>query len=188
MKLLHNLLLIDSKIKNNTISLGGIELYLENKFGDGEHYAVFGEIKEAGVKVKDLQKGDIAYFTYIHAYNAKDRSLMIDDCMLTTDENILCYIRDGKLHVRDNVLIVLPIHEKINTTLIIPDSAKRILRTEGKVLATFDEEKFPVDSIVNYDQYAFAPFEFELHAKLFPKMNTVSVKADRVNFVYPQEV
>ena len=185
MQLLRNLLLIDSKIKNTTITVNGMELFIETKFGEGEHFATFGTIKEVGVKVKDMRAGDIAYFTYIHAYNAKDRGTMIDGHILTTDDTILCYIRDGKLHVRDNVLIVHPSQEKITTNLIVPDGAKKILRTEGKVLASFDEEQYPVGSIVNYSEFSWRPFEYELHSKLFPKLNTVSVKASEVNFVYP---
>lgn len=186
MQLLRNLLLIDSKITNTTLTIAGREFYLDSKFEEGANSSVFGTVKAVGIKVKDIQVGDIAYFTYIHAYNAKDRGLMVDNCMLTTDENILCVIRDGKLIVRNNVLIVKPTYEAIKSTLIIPDSTKKFMRTEGKILASYDEEIFPVGRLINYPELSWRPFEISLHAKLFPDTDTISVKASEVNFIHEQ--
>jgi len=187
MKLLRNLLLVSSKVQNNTVSLGGVEIYLENKFGDGEHYSVFATVVEVGVQCKDVKVGDIVYHSYIHAFNAKDRGTMIDGKVLMTEDTVICMVRDGKIIMRENMLIVQPTEERIITTLIIPDSAKKISITEGVILETCDEAAFPKGATVNYDSYAWQPFEFELHATMYKKKNTVMVKADRVNLVYDKE-
>jgi len=189
MKLLHNKLLINSKIRYDELTLaGGFKLILPNKYGDGEHDATFGTVVEVGNRVKEFQVDDIVYFSFIQSHNAAARDgAMIDGNILIDAGTVFCYFREGIMKCRENVLIVKPNFEKINTTLFLPENHKKVMRTEGVVLASYDEEKFPIGALINYEEFGWQPFEYELHATIYPKQNTVVVDATKVNLILSQE-
>lgn len=122
--------------------------------------------------VCNVKVGDKLYFNYLVVTDDNNR-LLVDgkEYWMVDYYHALALVRDGKvIPVGEHILIEPIIEEMKNDFIIIPDSVKKVVKTEGKVFASNDTE-IPVGAHVGFEDRGM--FENEIEGnKLFVMFNS----------------
>lgn len=130
------------------------------------------EIKLSDEFVSNVRVGDRLYFNYLVVTEDENRFITGGQEYWMVDYyHALAIVRDGKIiPVGDHILIEPIVEEMTNEFIVIPDSIKKVVKTEGKVFASNDPS-IPVGAHVAFEERGMFENEIEGH-KLFVMFNS----------------
>lgn len=162
------------------LDFNGGKIYLDPTFRP-EHnafpYGTVAAVPERNIKFGDdfvcnVQVGDRLYFNYV-VVTDENNKLVIDgkEYWMVDYYLALAVVRDGVvMPVGEHILIEPIIEEKQDGLIVIPDSMKKVVKTEGIVFASNDPD-IPAGELVGFEERGM--FENEIEGKkLFVMFNS----------------
>jgi len=152
---------IEKRFQDEVKTESGIVFYKETSFRPEENSTIFGDV--VGVPDKydhsmgtedfkaNVQVGDKLYFNFLVTIDDENR-VEIDgkEYWMVDYFNAIAVVRDGVILAVGDHILIEPIEEEIDSTLIIPDMVNKE-GNKGKVIASNDEQ-IPVGSIIEYEE------------------------------------
>lgn len=154
----HPIVQTDSPL-NNTITYGTLTLYLDPTFrreDNARQYGFMGsDFKELGLKTGEK--------VYVHYLSFSMKPQLPPDKWLVDKRQIYCVIRDGKIVMLNNYILIDILSDGIKSDIIIMPGKKK-LTNRGIVVASNNEQLSPGDEIIFKD---IGAFENEIEGKTY---------------------
>jgi co-chaperonin GroES (HSP10) len=149
---------IEKRFQDELVTESGLHLYYDSSYKPEENSTIVGEV--VGIPAKhdkenysddfqfNVQVGDKLYFHYnvvMREENCIDKDIWMVDYF-----DAIALVRDTKIVPVGSYVLIEPINEKIETTLIVPDTVDTE-SCRGIVVASNDPE-IPEGSEVEYEE------------------------------------
>jgi co-chaperonin GroES (HSP10) len=152
---------IDKRFQNEIETESGLRLYKDTSFRPEENSTIVGDVVAVPDKYDramgsdqfkaNVIAGDKLYFNFLVTVDEENRIEVDGEEYWMVDYfNAIALVRDGGLIPVGDYILIEPIDEKIESTLIIPDTVDRE-GNRGRVVASNDES-IPNGSLVEYEE------------------------------------
>ena len=152
---------IEKRFNDEVVTESGLKLYKDSSFKPEENSTTVGLVEAIPAKhdtknfLPDFQfnvkEGDRLYFNFNITIDPAN-CVEVDgkEYWMVDYFDAIALVRDGQIHPVGSYLLVEPIEEEIETTLIIPETFSKE-GNRGKVVASNDPE-IPVGSEIEYEE------------------------------------
>lgn len=151
---------IEKRFNDEVVTESGLKLYKDSSFNPEENSTTVGVVEAIPAKhdtknfLPDFQfnvkEGDRLYFNFNITIDPAN-CVEVDgkEYWMVDYFDAIALVRDGEIHPVGSYLLVEPMEEEIETTLIVPDIVNKE-GNRGKVVASNDPE-IPVGSEIEYE-------------------------------------
>lgn len=152
---------IDKRFQDEIETESGIKLYKDTSFKQEENSTIVGQVVAVPDKYDrsmgsedfktNVKAGDKLYFHFLVAMDDENRIEVDGEEYWMVDYfNAIAVVRGGKIIPVGDYILLEPIKEKIDTSLIVPDTVDKE-GTRGLVVASNDPS-IPEGSTVEYEE------------------------------------